>query len=440
MWAPVLAANLLAIGLALALPAIDEHITDEPLVKISLSSAEQIFGAIAAGMITFTGIVFSAVLVAAQIQTGSYSPRLAARLRRDRVLILGIALPTAAASYSLFALAALGHVAERGEAQTAPAITVLAGLVLTFFTFAGFVALVQRTFDSTQIGGILRGLLRSSLQVVEGAHPPRGGPRRPPPAVPADGAAEEVRHDAPGGVLASVDRNALAALAGQSGAFVEVVPQVGQYVRRDALVLRLRGAERAPDPGLVRRVLVLARQRTLDQDPAFGLRIFVDIAIRALSPAVNDPTTAVQSLDRIETLLVDLHGRDLGPVVVSGAGGQAVGLVPAPTWDEYLDLGLMEIRHYGGGSVQVARRLAALHQQPAGDRRRRAAPAGRARADAAGAERGRQLQRPARAGDRRPSRSARARRRALKSHPRVGSAGIGWRPAWRRRRYPTTRP
>lgn len=361
MWAPVLTANLLAIGLAFALPVIDESVTESAIVKISLSSSEQIFGAIAAGMITFTGIVFSAVLVAAQIQTGSYSPRLAARLRRDRIVIIALALPTATASYSLFALAALGHIAERDSEQTAPAITVLAGLLLTFATFAGFVALVQRTFDSTQIGGILRGLLQSSLRVVEQAHPRRTGRRRPAAVALSDGETQEIRHSSPAGVLASVDRSALAALAAQTGGVVEVVPYLGQYIRGGALTMRLRGATSAPVPELVERVLVLARQRTLDQDPAFGLRIFVDIAIRALSPAVNDPTTAVQSLDRIETLLVELHGRDLGPVHVAGPGGEPVGLIPAPTWGEYLDLALLEIRHYGAGSVQVSRRLAALH-------------------------------------------------------------------------------
>lgn len=361
MWAPVLAMNLVAILLALVLPQVDDAVSDTYVLPIALSSAEQIFGAVAAGMITFTGIVFSAVLVAAQIQTSSYSPRLAARLRRDRVVIMGLALPTATASYSLFALAALGHEANNSGAHTAPAITVLTGLVLTFVTFAAFVALVQRTFDSTQIGGILRGLLQRSLQVVDQAHPPRAGERQP-PAVPAlEGAATEVAHDGPAGVLAAVDREALIRLSQECDCFVEVVPVVGQYVRPGATVLRLWNTARKPHADSARRVLVLARQRTLDQDPGFGLRIFVDIAIRALSPAVNDPTTAVQSLDRIEVLLVELHGRELGPSIVAGEDGRQFGLVGTPSWEEYLNLALVEIRHYGAGSAQIARRLTALY-------------------------------------------------------------------------------
>ena len=104
MWLPVLATNVVVIVAALVLPVIDEHAGERGL-PIGRSAVESIFSALAGGMITFTGIVFSAVFVAAQIQTSSYSPRLAARLRRDPVIIAGLALPTATATYSLVALA-----------------------------------------------------------------------------------------------------------------------------------------------------------------------------------------------------------------------------------------------------------------------------------------------------------------------------------------------
>ena len=79
------------------------------------------------------------------------------------------------------------------------------------------------------------------------------------------------------------------------------------------------------------------------------------------SPGVNDPTTAVQALDRLEELLVELHRRDPGPVLVHDDRGVPAGRVPAPTWTDYLELAVTEIRHYGAGSVQVCRRLHALH-------------------------------------------------------------------------------
>jgi uncharacterized membrane protein len=361
MWVPVLAANAVAVALGICLPLLDAQLSDRPRLPIPLSVVEQIMGALAAGMITFTGIVFSAVFVAAQIQTSSYSPRLAARLRRDRVVIMGLALPTATASYSLFALAAIGREADKSGENVAPAFTVGVALLLALLTIAAFVALVQRAFDSTQIGGILRGLMRRAHHVIEDVHPSAGPPQQAVTRHEAGEPHSEVRHEGPPAVLASVDRGALVRLAEQTGTFVEVVPAIGHYIAPGAVTLRLLGAERKADARLARRVPVLARQRTMDQDPAFALRMFVDIAIRGLSPAVNDPTTAVQAIDRIETLLVDLHGRHLGAGVVVDADGTPRGSFPVPDWGEYVDLALVEIRHYGAGSAQITRRLRALH-------------------------------------------------------------------------------
>ena len=168
-------------------------------------------------------------------------------------------------------------------------------------------------------------------------------------------------HEGPAAVVAAVDREALVRLAREGGGFVEVLTMVGQFVAPGTPILRVHGARTAPDGARARRVLVLARQRTIDQDPAFALRMLVDIAIRALSPAVNDPTTAVQALDRLEGLLVELHRRAPGPLVVVDREGVPAGRVPAPTWTDYLEIAVTEIRHYGGGSVQVCRRLHALY-------------------------------------------------------------------------------
>jgi uncharacterized membrane protein len=227
MWFPVLAANLIAIALGVTLPFLDEILGDEPRLPIGLSAVETLLGGLAAGMITFTGIVFSAVLVADQLETTSYSPRLAARLRRDPVVIAGLALPTATASYSLFALAAVGHQANRSGDEIASALTVGVALVLVFLTFAGFVTLVQRTLDSAQIGGILRTVLRRTHRVIRDVHPIGAGTGELPPAVSEGEPVVEVSHPGPPGVLAAVDRAALVRLALHSDAFVEVVPMVG---------------------------------------------------------------------------------------------------------------------------------------------------------------------------------------------------------------------
>jgi uncharacterized membrane protein len=362
IWVPVLAANVVAIGLALALPVLDEHLGEGTSPPITAGTAQQIFGALAAGMITFTGIIFSAVFVAAQIQTSSYSPRLAARLRRDPIVIAGLALPTATASYALFALAAIGGQSDRAGREFVPVATVIFGLVLLVVTLGTFVALVQRAFELTQIGGILRGLMRRAGAVIDDVHPLDARSAGHAPDIASDARATLVTHDGLAAVLAAIDRAALLRLARETGGFVEVLPMVGQYLAPGTPVLRVHGGNSAPVRAHARRVLVMARQRTIDQDVAFALRMLVDIAIRALSPAVNDPTTAVQSLDRIEALLVELYRRSPGPALVRDEDGAERGLVPAPRWTDYLELAVTEIRHYGAGSAQVGRRLHALYE------------------------------------------------------------------------------
>ena len=361
MWLPVLVANVVAVALAIGLPVLDDRIGDQSSLPITTSAAQTIFGALAGGMITFTGIVFSAVFVAAQIQTSSYSPRLAARIRRDPVVIAGLAFPTATASYALVALAAIGRQTNR-SGDFVPAITVLFGLVLAGVTLGAFVALVQRAFESTQIGGILRTLMRRAYAVIDDVHP-RDAPTRDAVAPPTDARPREITHTGSPAVIAAIDRAALLRLAEQTGGFVDVVPVVGEYLASGRVVLRISGAREDAEPRLVRRVFVLARQRTVDQDPAFVLRMLVDIAIRALSPAVNDPTTAVQVLDRVETLLVELAGRHPGPSIVVDDDGRARARVTAPRWSAYVELGLMEIRRYGADSPQVVRRLTALYDR-----------------------------------------------------------------------------
>ena len=107
----------------------------------------------------------------------------------------------------------------------------------------------------------------------------------------------------------------------------------------------------------LQRRVAFGSVHTMEQHPNFGLRIIVDIAIRALSPAINDPTTAVQALDRIQILLRRIGERDLGDGWISDCEGRPRLKVPAPGWEDFLWLGISEIRSYGASSLPVMRRL-----------------------------------------------------------------------------------
>jgi uncharacterized membrane protein len=357
LWVSVLTLNMLAVLLSFLLPQIDHEIGGT--APLEISTIQSIFTALAGSMITFTGIVFSAMFIAAQIQTSSYSPRLAAQLRSDPIIMGTLVLSTATAAYSLGALAAVDQAANT---DSPPLLTVVFGLGLAIATLAWFAALVQRAFENIQIGGILRSLARQAWRAIDDIHPaPESTNTLPLPTAPEDAAISEIEHEGAPGVIAAIDRAALVRLADVTGGFVEVLPQVGEYVSRRAGAVRIYNGNREPSRKQVQRVFVLARQRTAMQDPAFVVRILVDIAIRALSPAINDPTTAVQSIDRIEALLIRLHERHPGSTFVVDGDGEPRGLIHAPTWVEYFELGSTEIRLYGAHSVQIHRRLRAMH-------------------------------------------------------------------------------
>jgi uncharacterized membrane protein len=106
----------------------------------------------------------------------------------------------------------------------------------------------------------------------------------------------------------------------------------------------------------------LGAERTFEQDPKYAIRLLVDVAIKALSAAINDPTTAVQALDQIEDLLMRLSRRSLTAGRSRDARGKIRLVFPVPSWEDFLVLAFDEIRFYGASSIQVMRRMRALLQ------------------------------------------------------------------------------
>jgi uncharacterized membrane protein len=135
---------------------------------------------------------------------------------------------------------------------------------------------------------------------------------------------------------------------------------VGDFVPVGAAILEVHGGSLPAAVGeRLARMLALGAERTIEQDPAFAIRVMVDIATRALSPAVNDPTTAVQVLDYLEETL-RLVGSAPAPAGGDPTARTSGVIIPVRSWPDYLALGITEIREYGAGSIQVTRRLRAL--------------------------------------------------------------------------------
>jgi len=166
-----------------------------------------------------------------------------------------------------------------------------------------------------------------------------------------------VRHEGRPGVVSALDRARLVRAATAGGAVIEVRFGIGGYVPPGAELFAIRGAAGEVDRVELSKGVILAEERTITQDPAFALRALVDIALRALSPAVNDPTTAVQALDGIDALLMEFAARDLERGRIAGEDGALRLVYPNMVWEDLLDLSLTEIRHYGADTPQIARRM-----------------------------------------------------------------------------------
>jgi uncharacterized membrane protein len=183
-------------------------------------------------------------------------------------------------------------------------------------------------------------------------------------ADPIAGAPALVVTSARKGAIQAVNLHGLIAWAETNDRLLVMRAGVGDFVSVGQPVVTVHGGGEVP-PGASRRLLgmiAFGTERTVEQDPAFAIRIIVDIAVKALSAAINDPTTAVQAIDHLADTLTLLGSRRLNAPLMFLDGTRAARLaVPARTWADYLMLGVTEIREYGAASsIQVARRLRSM--------------------------------------------------------------------------------
>jgi uncharacterized membrane protein len=162
------------------------------------------------------------------------------------------------------------------------------------------------------------------------------------------------------GVLYRIQAERLAELATEQDRVCVVVPRIGDFVPQDAALAELYGGAPDVDEAPYREALALGSERTLQQDVAYGLRMLVDVAVKSVSEALADPTTAVQAIDRIHDCLRQLATRPFPAGEHADADGIVRVVLPTVTWEGYVHLALDEVRIAGTASLQVARRLANL--------------------------------------------------------------------------------
>ena len=355
---------MLYVGVTVACGLVFPRLEQEYLAAyshgMSVASAQATLSAIASGMMALTGIVFALAFVMVQFSAIAYSPRLVAWFGRDPVLFHALGLFTATFFYAIGTLAWI----DRGGDGRVPLFSVLLVTVLLILSMIVFARLVQRLND-LQITNVLHFIGQSGRAVIEEMFLRLDTATG---AVPASWsqAVEEARQRPVtqtlrySGEPITVTRfriEALVRLAREADAVIVMECAVGDTLIEDNLLLRVHGGRQSLAETPLRQAIEVAQERTFEQDPKYPLRLLVDIAIKALSPAINDPTTAVQALDQIEDLLHRLGRRTLDAGCVADKQGALRLVFPTPTWEDYLALAFDEIRQFGATSVQVMRRL-----------------------------------------------------------------------------------
>ncbi len=320
-----------------------------------------VLSTVASGMIAFTGVVFSFVLLAIQFGSSQYSPRLTRYLLQDPVIRHALGTFSATFLYALLAIVELGLPGEAAD----PTFPTVIALVLLLASLGMFLALIGRV-SQLQVSSVLRNIGARGRKVIERLYPTLEPEQQPEPVVKEPTLAElpektlTVHYRGGPAVVSAYRLPMLVALADESGGVIELDYAVGDTLSDGAALLHLHGGSTQLAPERLRAAVVVGDERLLAHDPKYAIRLIVDIAIRALSPAINDPTTAVQALDQLEDLLRRLAVRRLDVNYVHDTAGRLAVVYPTPDWEDFLALALDEIRFYGAQSLQVMRRLLAL--------------------------------------------------------------------------------
>ncbi|MFZ0228231.1 MAG: DUF2254 domain-containing protein, partial [Mycobacterium sp.] len=351
------ALSTLAAFLSIPLLRIIDRILGFGFLNYTPDGARALASIVSAAMLSFVVLFFSVLLLTVQIASSTLSPRIISRPFRSRILKTALGLFVFTLIYSM-AVVARGTEGKIGQLATAMVI------VLTIVSICVFLYVVENVSKQLRPVTVMADIASEGLDVIKVVYPRRIGPDS---AVEGDSdkafpamLSRVIPYEGKHGVIQALDIGGLVDVAIRTGCTIEVVPQVGDFITSGDPVFRLHGGGAAIGSKAFLKYVVLERERTLEQDPGFVFRIIVDIAAKALSPAINDPTTAVLALDQIHNLLREVGLRRLDTGSVHDTKGQLRLVYRTPDWEDFVGLAVTEIRQFGANSTQVARRMRAM--------------------------------------------------------------------------------
>ena len=317
-------------------------------------------------MITVTGLVFALTIVALQIASGQYSPRLLRNFMRDRGTQLVLSIFVGAFAYSTAGLYTVG-IEGSGQEAFVPRLAVSGSLALALASVGVLIYFIHHLAHSIQIDTIMSQVEREARSVIDDVYPRQPRYREPEELCPEPPTEAVGLPSARSGYIQAVEPEPLVRMAVRHDLVVVLARQVGDHVVAGTPIAWAwsRSAGRPP-PGADALGQALADavqvgfERTMVQDVGFGIRRLVDIANKALSPAVNDPYTGVQAVHRLSVLLCRLAGLRLGDWIVRDERGELRVAVPRPKFPDYLRLGTAQIRRFGAAEPALTRALIVL--------------------------------------------------------------------------------
>ena len=351
---PFIAMLLEQIALRIAI-AIDSRLNWVPIWPLTEAGTTAAMQTIITLTLSFLVFTFGSMLVAIQVASGQLSPRIiATTLLRDNVIRGTVGL------FVFTMLFAIGAVSRPNSTAPRLLIWISAGLGLS--SLAAFLYLIDYSARLLRPVSIVWLVGEQGKAVIESVYPnpikeTDTGQLHAPQLEPAH---RIVAHQGASAIILAVNMQMLVIEAQRMGAVVALVPRVGDFVATGDTLFKICGSCEQVNEGMLRDAVAFGRERTLEQDATFAFRVIVDIAIKALSKAINDPTTAVLAIDQLHRLLRMVGRRHLHDDRITDAGGRLRVVSPTPDWEDFVELSCSEIRLYGAENFQVARRLRAM--------------------------------------------------------------------------------
>ena len=322
---------------------IPQSVTGGPDVALTILSST------AVAMVSLTALVLTVTMVVVQLAMGQFSPRIVQTILRDKPSQVAIGVFVATFAHAMLAMRAV----DFEDGGKVPCLAIVTAFVLVLVSIAVLVVYVHHVGQALRVASLIELVSSDTRSVIDELYPdPAPGP------VHVDD--PHVVVSASSGVISRIDCGELVAIARDADCSLELAGAVGQFIPAGGALLRIDGDPRRVDRKAAIAAVTLTLERALDHDPAYGFRMLVDIAERSLSESpFQDPTTAVQAIDRLHDCLRQLSGRMLGDGRFEDEDGVVRLTVPTMDWDDYVHLAFDEIILAGAGSPQVSRRLIA---------------------------------------------------------------------------------